>query len=149
MLRNFSGTVVLALFIVMVALAGNASASSGSTSASTVTSTSMTSATSGTFSISVQNNIVVKQSQSNLMVSFTETNNSGSAAWCNVYIPELNYWVASSPFLLTTGQTGLGAPIPTTKKSSLTFELWCGRLIDSVPLKVASTTGMVTVAGKV
>jgi hypothetical protein len=106
------------------------------------------------FSISSPNNVVVKQSQPNLMVEINETNNSGSAAWCNVRVPEINpdsggYWVASSPFMLTTGQTGLGTAVPNTKKSSLTFELWCSSTSDGPLLLVASTTSKVTVAGQV
>lgn len=134
-LRKLSIAPLLAALVAAAAFAGSASASTSS------------------FGISAPNVIHVFKSQPNLMVNFTETN-SGSAAWCNVRVPEINpdsggYWVASSPFLLTTGQTGLGTSIPTTKKSSLTFELWCSPSIDGVLVMVASTKSKVIVAGQV
>lgn len=132
--RNTLVTFTVAALIALVVSSGALAATSAAAPAP-----------SAPFSLSVDNNIVVHKDAPNLQATVNETNNSGSAATCAVYIPELNFWTA--PVQIDSGvTTGVGAPFPTDKHSTLTYEMYCGP--TSPDILVASAVSKVTMTGQ-
>jgi hypothetical protein len=114
---------LIAVFSIMIplALAVTAIASASTASASTASAATP-------FSLSVDNNIVVPKDAPNLQFTILETNTSGATATCQVYIQEMNFWTPAVE--ITSGATtGVGAPFPTTKKSALHYQMWCGGVL--------------------
>jgi hypothetical protein len=90
----------------------------------------------GSYVLSVDNNVTIHKTAPNLQFTVTTANSTASDATCQVYVRELGYWTSS--YTVMAGKsvtTGFGAPFPTTKLSTLTYDLWCN---DSLQVTAAS-----------
>ena len=136
MSRRTIAMLVSSIAVTIAIFAGSVNTASAATTAAPTT---------ASYVLSVGNNIVVHKDAPNLQFTVNETNNSGSAATCAVFIPELGFWTA--PVQIDSGvTTGVGAPFPTDKHSMLTYEMYCGS--TSPDILVASAVSKVTMTGQ-
>jgi len=92
------------------------------------------------FTLSVDNNVVVHKDAPNLQFTIYETNNTGSPATCAVYIPELDFWT-SAVTIASDATTGVGAPFPTDKHSTLTYQMVCDDVLVATKVSKVTMTG--------
>jgi hypothetical protein len=117
MLRKLSITSVIAMMIGLSLFVGTASA--GSTTNATVSNISYT--------MSLDNNLVVHKGDPNPMPKTNVTNNTSTYEVCQVYFHEGA--LASEPSLIAPGATsqiGWGIGFPLDKHGVYNFDLWCG-----------------------
>lgn len=120
MSRRTSLFAVIATTIAAITMAVASTASAASKPNMTVSN--------GQYALSLDSNIVVPRDAPNPQFTTVITNLTGSVAICEVQLPEGNG--SSGPITVAPGQqasatTGWGVPFPSTKQSTIDYQLWC------------------------